>query len=1672
MPAIPSSGSVSTDASSVGSSQLPSLQSSAAGLNRGSSQRRNQGAIALQKRADLANSQDFKDLENEQKNLEKLEQQKNVNNALNPVSLKNNVEAAQSIKLPQKTVGSMTGSVYTNAGMMGSGAVITPSRDEQELDDFLKRMQSGERVTETDFAILEKSVKLDKQGVARPEAEVTARQNFVDKIKNSGYQFQQDKDSVNKKIEIAKIERTNKQRQGLPTEAEDNQIKKLEENRAALEKTPEQLELEIATSKTKVDSARRRVAGAIKEIDDTAAGTAYPRDMAERLMSGPKRPAIKEKDQPENFDIGTSMNLLEKAKQEKDALEKEIETNASSIKEMETSRSSESTPEQDKALVDARNKQKELIAKRDATNVDIKEGEAAIGQVPKATLSYLQEQKNAIIPDTYFEDTQIQAAKTLIATGKDVETKLEDKKKTKAEKEKGRGESEERSKKLRAEGEAIKAKPPLTEKEIFEKGYKIKQQGTAKGVRFGTKYETADVREEVIRQEEESQYQALKENQKLIAAEETMRAGFETKNEDADIANLESRRYTPEKMAEVEKKLAEATARKEGKRGQVQSTEGYDAGIARLKDELVNGRTKKGSDGKFTKTALTEDEKVETQATIAKLETVKKGIEESNAKITQYDQGIAQADQAYLTQSPADYYKTAQTQMRGITPATELEDKKIKRAEESIATGKDIETKLEDKKKTKAKKEKERENSEEILKKLRADRDAIKAKPPLTEKEIFERGHKIKKKGKPKEVRYGSDYETYVREEVLREEKESQYQALKANQKLISDEETRQVGFETKYEDADIADLESRRYTPEKMAQEEKRLADARAQKQASAGKVQSTAGYDQQISSFEGLLKNGRMTVGAKGETVMTPLTEEEKIKTQMSLEQAKEEKTNAEAQNAQIVELQGKQDKAKQRLKFSDPQEYLRILNEEEAAKSQEKESVMTAGRESFQKLKTLKTEREKIKGQLDSGFKDNNLTPEEQKRVEEMKVTDVFDAKAREQDAIREKIENETATPEERKRLKAIEDEGFTATGTQSDQYFDSAVRLSLSRTSAEKEAIEAKPVNERTEEENSRFEELNNDERYNQMLDNYRRDQEIRAKASPDGQKIQVPLTKEERTAQEEALKLKDREIFDEEMKKKGLAEQLPQAKDEKARQEEIKSAQDRVSRLDPVKMQNAAIAKLKASKDPNLQGVGAQMESISQKELELKTTLGDTSNNLTAEEQSRSVQMDVEKGKDDRVAELQGLQEKKTAGGTLTEEENRRLTFLDETIQGGQGEQGAQPTGDFQNKKRRDEERAAIASGTASPEVMANYERDQKITNKKTAGADAKKKAEELQTQINEEKQKLGVAYDQNQGAIDQTLYKDQVSPMLTEQIATPEDQLKVAEFNDKVQERQAKEAELDPINKKITDIQAQEAQRREVAREALSGVAPGAEYDKKFALYQKFGRGEITAAEANTQSGGQLGAAFDRVSKNKMNKQAADQAKADLAKSGDSMEERVRKKEIYGKFSRGEITQAEADKQTGGGLKAAFAKVVPDKNAPKFEDLNNVGNIKEEEKRKADIEKQVAKTKEEENTLGAVIKPLVDAVTGLTNAQGAATEGAAEGQNAQGAQGVVNTTNVNTTSQISVNITGEGITPEMIEKLKPSIIGMVEQHNREVASAAGKPPPAAPPTKAPPATTG
>jgi TP901 family phage tail tape measure protein len=485
-------------------------------------------------------------------------------------------------------------------------------------------------------------------------------------------------------------------------------------------------------------------------------------------------------------------------------------------------------------------------------------------------------------------------------------------------------------------------------------------------------------------------------------------------------------------------------------------------------------------------------------------------------------------------------------------------------------------------------------------------------------------------------------------------------------------------------------------------------------------------------------------------------------------------------------------------------------------------------------------------------------------------------------------------------------------------------------------------------------------------------------------------------------------------------------------DEKTLSEDqlIAEAQKKADAKDPAKVRASYVAKLKGSKDKNLQGVAAKIEKLDKKKTELDSLKGKT---LTADEKTELTGLEDETRSFDKAEsnrkELNILRAKEPYG-TLTDSDKKRKEQLELT------EATDAKTLDTRkeakdNKLELQDLRELDRMGPLSEgqiarktELESREATDTKILADPQDGLDivkrermkelqAKAKNTEKETQLRGEVKKgtedVARATDQNMGAINNELFKGQVAPVIMDQIQKPEDKKKVQAYNAKVVERQDQEAQLDPINKNIADIEAKRRDRSKVGFEAMADMGP--DNDGK-------------------------------------------------------------KSDFINKFIRGEVTAEEADEQTGGALKNAYNKVIPKKEGQTFEDLNNVGNVKDEKSKKAQIEKQIAQTKEEENKLGAVIKPLVDAVTGLTNAQGAATEGAAEGQNAQGAQGVVNTTNVNTTSQISVNITGEGITPEMIEKLKPSIIGMVEQHNREVASAAGKPPPAAPPTKAPPATTG
>ena len=1433
---VPTVPSVATGGSgtqmALGSAQLPTGQSFASG-----SIPRNQAAETIQRIADIEkNNKDYTDFEAEKERNKKLKQQRDVLSATPLSVLQNNTKSAESLALPN-----IAPIVEGNMGGMG-GTVPRATIFEKEQSDFLKRMQSGEQLTETDFEDLKASVNVNKEtGKTRDKLDSSQRQSFVEQVQKSGYVFKEDLGSVEKKIASTEASRRKKINEGKTTEQEDKDLKALEEKQALLRLKPEELEEQIKRSDQDLIKRQEALKPVIAGVESMANGTGYSKGLGESLMGGAKRPSIKEKNQTDNFDVGTSLDLIGKAKGEKDALDKEIESNASNIKQMEASRSSASTPEQDKSLVDARNKQKELMAKRDAVNADIKQGESAIGQVPKATQGYLQQQKNAIIPDSFLEDKQISDYSTQLGI-KPLEERLANGKAAK------KGSTEEADNRI-AELEGDLKTNQITirgfDNEVAQKAlsranergklsvtkYKTPEQiarydelqKTAKEdddeliklgrYKTGTNLFAKDLEEKqnIERIAEKDRTDSQRERLKKINSDEDFRAYEDTtkkvtvrratdkekseqegklkaaylergsiidRNVKIDSAppdkpvmeplTVEEKIKTQQEIEQLKSKNPQTAARldaakkaKEGKRGQVQSTEEYDKNISRLTDELANGRTKQGKDGKFAKTALTEEEKKQTQADIARIQAQKKTAEESNAEIVRLDQGIYQADQAYLAQSPADYYRSAKKEEEGL-------------------------------------------------------------------------------------------------------------------------------------------------------------------------GKVQSTDVYDKRASTLQDELTKGRVTVGPKGEMTRTALTEEEKVRTQASLKKTQEDKANAEAQNAKIAQSKSKQDKAKQRLKITDPQEYLRILQEEDAVKSKETASVMSAGKESYQKLTTLKTEREKIKGELDSGFRDG---------------------------------------------------------------------------------------VNEK-------------------------------------GEKTKIALTKDDRASQQEALKLKDQQIYDEEKKKEGLAAQLPKAKDETARKEELESAQGRANRLDPVKMQTAAIAKLKASKDPNLQGVGAQMESISQKELELKTV---NDSIITPEEEKKAAEVKAQDENDAKTREYTALNEK-IKNKTATPEEIERSKALSSEVA---------PTYDTTGKYYNSLERIRGQDDLARKEAIEAIPEDQRTTQdrfdldvlnygdnpkrlekvkqdrdfrRKIAGTpEAKKKAETLKTQIDAEKQALGASYDKNRGAIDQTLYKDQVAPMLVEQIANPEDRVKVAEFNDKVQERQAKEAELDPVNKKIADIEAKRKERSAVASEAGKALTgDGADNDKKRAIFAKFTSGELTAEEANKQSGGQLGAAFDRVSKNRMNKQAADQAKADLATSGDSVEERTRKKEIYGKFSRGEITQEEADKQTGGGLKAAFAKVVPDQNAPEFKDLNNVGNIKEEEKRKAEIEKQVAKTKEEENTLGAAIKPLLDAVTALTAAQTATKEGEAagattgEGGAAQTDQG--GERKITSTSTVNVSVTGGSLSdPQIVE---------------------------------------
>jgi hypothetical protein len=483
-------------------------------------------------------------------------------------------------------------------------------------------------------------------------------------------------------------------------------------------------------------------------------------------------------------------------------------------------------------------------------------------------------------------------------------------------------------------------------------------------------------------------------------------------------------------------------------------------------------------------------------------------------------------------------------------------------------------------------------------------------------------------------------------------------------------------------------------------------------------------------------------------------------------------------------------------------------------------------------------------------------------------------------------------------------------------------------------------------------------------------------------------------------------------------------------DEKVLSEDqlIADAQKKADAQDPAKVRASYVAKLKGSKDKNLQGVAAKIEKLDKKKTELdslkgKTLTGDDKKELTdLEDQARSFDK-TESNK----SELSELRRKSTLGSLTDSDKERKKQLEEEVVPVEKAESNKSELSNLkkieeytilsseQQKRKKEleltaDEDAKILERAKNPITPEKKARMQELQGK----AKNTEREAQLKGEVKKGTEDVARATDENMGAINSELFKGQVAPIIMDQIQKPQDKKKVEAFNAKVVERQDQEAQLDPINKNIADIEAKRKERGKVANAAIGMM--GEDKDGK-------------------------------------------------------------KQEFINKFTRGEITAEEANKQTGGALKEAYNKVIPKKEGQTFEDLNNVGNIKDEKAKKAQIEKQVAKTKEEENTLGAAIKPLVDAVANLTNAQGAATEAAAAFQNAQNPQGAeggaaaVATTNINSTSQVNVNITGEGITPEIIEKLKPAILAIVAEHSRATASEAGKPPPASPPPKSPPVTT-
>ena len=306
------------------------------------------------------------------------------------------------------------------------------------------------------------------------------------------------------------------------------------------------------------------------------------------------------------------------------------------------------------------------------------------------------------------------------------------------------------------------------------------------------------------------------------------------------------------------------------------------------------------------------------------------------------------------------------------------------------------------------------------------------------------------------------------------------------------------------------------------------------------------------------------------------------------------------------------------------------------------------------------------------------------------------------------------------------------------------------------------------------------------------------------------------------------------------------------------------------------------------------------------------------------------------------------------------------------------------------KKIKDQEEL---SGLAFSKTPLNEQQMKRKAELESAGV----KAEELSTSQKDRKKELeaGIGKDTNAiiaegkrsyGAINSTLYKDQVAPGVLDLVQKPEDKAKVESYNAKVLERQAQESQLSTTNEEITGIQAQEAQRRKVSSAFLADTGSSMSLDEKYAVTSRFNKGEITAEQAN--------------------------------------------------------------EQTGGALKNAYKSVTNKEEG--FENLNNIGNIQTKLGNRERLQQGVEKAKAEESELSKAMQPVLEAITGFANAQAAATEAqtaAAQEEKAKKEAGQEAGTStaeggekkITATSNINVTVTGGSLTDSHVAQLEQNL---------------------------------